>query len=137
MSSTLEASVFMGKNYSEYLHSIKNTGKNLTPNDEEVKVTIKAARRKLEVPMPAAMPCKIPIKSSGEAHRSIGKRKTKYVCRREHETKGRRSCTQMSSRSHLRKRREFYDSLQSCSQVYSDASNIKNNPDAKAAVNKE
>ena len=30
MSSTLEASVFMGNNYSEILHSIKNTGKNLT-----------------------------------------------------------------------------------------------------------
>ena len=30
MSSTLEASVFMGKNYSEILHSIKNTGKDLT-----------------------------------------------------------------------------------------------------------
>ena len=29
MSSTLEASVFMGKNYSENLHSIKNTGKYL------------------------------------------------------------------------------------------------------------
>ena len=30
MSSTLEASVFMKKNYSEYLHSMKNTGNNLT-----------------------------------------------------------------------------------------------------------
>ena len=30
MSSTLEASVFMGKNYSENLHSIKNTWENLT-----------------------------------------------------------------------------------------------------------
>ena len=30
--------------------------------------------------MPAAMLCKIPIKSSGETHRSIGKRKTKYAC---------------------------------------------------------
>ena len=30
MSSTLEASVFMGKNYSENLHSIKNTGNDLT-----------------------------------------------------------------------------------------------------------
>ena len=30
MSSTLEASVFMGKNYSEHLRSIKNTGNNLT-----------------------------------------------------------------------------------------------------------
>ena len=41
---------------------------------------MKAACRKLEVPMPAAMPCKIPIKSSGETHRNIGKRKTKYAC---------------------------------------------------------
>ena len=30
MSSTLEASVFMGKNHAENLHSIKNTGNNLT-----------------------------------------------------------------------------------------------------------
>ena len=30
MSSTLEASVFMGKNYSDNLHSIKNTGEILT-----------------------------------------------------------------------------------------------------------
>ena len=29
-SSTLEASIFMGKNYSDNLHSIKNTGENLT-----------------------------------------------------------------------------------------------------------
>ena len=26
------------------------------------------------------MPCKIPVKSSGETHRNIWKRKTKYVC---------------------------------------------------------
>ena len=30
MSSTLEASIFMRKNYLDNLHSIKNTGKNLT-----------------------------------------------------------------------------------------------------------
>ena len=41
---------------------------------------MKAVRGKLEVPMPAAMPCKIPIKSSGETHRNLGKRKTNYVC---------------------------------------------------------
>ena len=51
----------------------------IEPNDEKFKLTMKAARRKLEVPMPAAMPCKIPIKSSGETHRNIGKRKT-YAC---------------------------------------------------------
>ena len=32
MSSTLEASVFMGKNYSDNLHSIKNTSEELTLN---------------------------------------------------------------------------------------------------------
>ena len=30
VSSTVEASVFMGKNYSDNLHSVKNTGKDLT-----------------------------------------------------------------------------------------------------------
>ena len=41
---------------------------------------MKAARRKLEVPMPPALPCKIPIKSGGETHRKNGKRKTKCAC---------------------------------------------------------
>ena len=41
---------------------------------------MKAVRKKMEVPMPAAMPCKIPLKNSGETHRNIGKRKTKYAC---------------------------------------------------------
>ena len=50
------------------------------PNDEGFKLTVGAARTKLEVPMPAGMPCKIPIKSSGELHRNIWKRKTKYAC---------------------------------------------------------
>ena len=45
-------------------------------NDEEFELTMKAARRKLEVPMPAAMPCKIPRKSSGVTHHNIEKRKT-------------------------------------------------------------
>ena len=38
------------------------------------------ARRKLEIPMPAAMPCKTPINGRGETCRSIGKHKTKYAC---------------------------------------------------------
>ena len=38
----------------------------IEPNDEELKLTMNAARTKLEVPIPAAIPCKIPIKSSGE-----------------------------------------------------------------------
>ena len=56
-------------------------GKNfIKPDDEEFKLILTAARRKLEVPMPAAMPSKIPIKNSGETHGSSGKRKTKYAC---------------------------------------------------------
>ena len=45
----------------------------IEPNDEQFKHTMKAARRKLEIPMPAAMPFKIPIQNSGETHRNIGK----------------------------------------------------------------
>ena len=30
--------------------------------------------------MPVSMPCKIPIKSSGETHHNVGKHMTKYVC---------------------------------------------------------
>ena len=52
----------------------------IEPNDGEFKLTMKVALRKLEVPMPAAMPCKMLVKSSGETHTNIGKRKTKYAC---------------------------------------------------------
>ena len=34
----------------------------IEPDDEEFKRTMKNARRKLEIPMPAAMPCKTPNK---------------------------------------------------------------------------
>ena len=40
----------------------------------------KNARRKLEIPMPAAMPCKTPVNCRGETCRSVGKSKTKYAC---------------------------------------------------------
>ena len=38
------------------------------------------ARRKLEIPMPAAMPCKTPVNCRGETCSSIGKRETKFAC---------------------------------------------------------
>ena len=52
----------------------------IEPDDEEFKHTMKNARRKLEIPMPAAMPCKTSEKCSGETCSSIRKRKTKYAC---------------------------------------------------------
>ena len=53
----------------------------IEPNDEELKHTIKKnARRKSEIPMPAAMPCKTPMNSGGETCCGIGKSKTKHAC---------------------------------------------------------
>ena len=52
----------------------------IEPEDEEFKHTMKNARRKLEIPMPPAMPCKTPANGRRESCRSIGKHKTKYVC---------------------------------------------------------
>ena len=83
------------------------------PDDEEFKLTMKSARRKLEVPMPAAMPCKIPKKSSGETHHRIGKRKTKYACvvDADESTRPRvEGAGHTPSRSHHCKRDEFYGS---------------------------
>ena len=52
----------------------------IEPDDEEFKHTLKNARRKLEIPMPAAMPFKTLVNCRGETCRSIGKHKTKYAC---------------------------------------------------------
>ena len=52
----------------------------IEPSDEQFKHTMKNARRKLEVPMPAAMLCKTPVNCRGRPCRSIAKRKTKYAC---------------------------------------------------------
>ena len=38
----------------------------IDPKDEEFKDIMPNARRKFEIPMPAAMPCKTPINSSGK-----------------------------------------------------------------------
>ena len=44
----------------------------IEPHNEEFKLTMKAAHRKLEVPVPAAMPCKISIKCSGKSTPVLG-----------------------------------------------------------------
>ena len=52
----------------------------IDPDDEEFKDIMKNARRKLEIPMPAAIPCKTLLcRSSRETCRAIGGRKTK-IC---------------------------------------------------------
>ena len=51
----------------------------IEPEDEEFRHIIKNARRKLEIPMPPAMPYKTPVNCRGETCRSIGKSKTTYA----------------------------------------------------------
>ena len=52
----------------------------IDPEDEEFKETMKNDRKKLEIPMPAAMPCKTPLcRSSRETCRATGGH-TKYAC---------------------------------------------------------
>ena len=49
----------------------------IEPYDEEFKHSMKNARRKLEIPMPAAMPFHI---AAGQLAAMFGKHKTKYAC---------------------------------------------------------
>ena len=100
----------------------------IEPEDEDFKHTIKNARRKLEIPMPAAMQCKTPVNCRKETCRSIGRSKTKYACIVDaDETMRVRSegVPTMSRRSHLGKRNKFTEPSQLGTQVYSDASSIK------------
>ena len=49
--------------------------------DKEFNLTMKRARRNLEIPMPAAMPCETSLcRSSRETCSTIGEHKTKYAC---------------------------------------------------------
>ena len=50
------------------------------PDDQEFKDIVKNARRKMEVPMPAAMPCKTQRKMYRETCRVGKKCKTRYAC---------------------------------------------------------
>ena len=53
----------------------------IDPEDEEFKDIMKNARRRLEIPMPAAVPCKTSLcRSSRETCRAIGGHKTKHAC---------------------------------------------------------
>ena len=52
----------------------------IEPEDADFKNIMKNARRKLEIPLPAALPCHTPVNSGGETHCGIGKHKTKCAC---------------------------------------------------------
>ena len=48
----------------------------IDPDDEEFKRLMKNARRKLEIPIPPAMPCRLQM----EICCTVGEHKTKYAC---------------------------------------------------------
>ena len=52
----------------------------IDPEDEEFKDIMKYARRKLEIPMPAAIPCKLQREKYRETCRVEKDCKTKYAC---------------------------------------------------------
>ena len=52
----------------------------IDPDDAEFKETLKNARRKLDVPMPPGMPCKIRRRKYKETSRTPYAHKTKYAC---------------------------------------------------------
>ena len=53
----------------------------IDPEDEEFKDIMKNTRRKLEIPMPAAMPCKTSLcRCCRDTCRTVGGHKTKYAC---------------------------------------------------------
>ena len=100
-------------------------------------VTMKTARRKLEIPMPAAMPCKLPIKSSGETRRSIGKRKTKYACvvDADESTRPRlEGAVHKHHQDHITAKEMNSMSLYSLVHKFNPMPKAMNIPDAKAAV---
>ena len=47
---------------------------------EEFKRIMTNARRKLEIPMPAAMPCRLQLHKHRETCGTVGQHKTKYAC---------------------------------------------------------
>ena len=52
----------------------------IDPDDAEFKEIMKNARRKSEIPMPAAMPCKLQRGNYRETCRTVEEHRTKYAC---------------------------------------------------------
>ena len=52
----------------------------IEPDDEEIQHTMKNARRKLEIPTPAAMRCRLQLHQHRETCGTVGQHKTKYAC---------------------------------------------------------
>ena len=104
----------------------------IDPDDEEFKDIMKNARRKLEIPMPAAMPCKLQRDKYRETCRTVEEHKTKYkyACIVEADESMR---TRMEGSPHKNHEDriagqgiQFIEPLQFGAQIYSDASSNEN-----------
>ena len=88
----------------------------IDPDDKVLKETIKSARQKLELPMEAAMPCKLKTYQYRETCGGSDNRKSKHACTVEaHES------TEKRMKVTLLEGVPFVESLQSCAQVRSYA----------------
>ena len=91
------------------------------PDDEEVKRIMKNVRRKLKIPMPAGMPCRLQLHQHRRTCGTVGQHKTKYACIVEADESMRIRMEGSQSKNHKDaislKRGEVIDSLQSCAQL--------------------
>ena len=101
---------------------------------------MKNARRKLEILMPAAIPCKTRTNCRGETCRNLGKHKTKYDCIVDADESvriGLEGVVHKHLEDHINAKGINSPSRYNLvHKSYSDASSIEK-PDAKAAVEKE
>ena len=97
---------------------------------KKLKHEMENGRRKLEIPMPAAMPCKTPVNCRGRNLPQFWETQDQIClycrCRRIYENTIGKGTAKVSWRSHRCKRNRLTESLQFGTQVYSDASSIKN-----------
>ena len=89
------------------------------PADEEFKNILKNSRRKLEVPMPAAMPCKTQREKFRETCSVEKKCKTEYACIVEADESTRKRVEGSLHKYHEDHiaGKEFVESLRSCAQI--------------------
>ena len=89
--------------------------------DEEFKRVKENARRKLEIPMPAAMLCRLQLNQHRETCGKVGQHMTKYACTVEADESMRRRMEGSQSKNnedHTAGKNEFIESLQSCAQIF-------------------
>ena len=98
----------------------------IEPYGEEFKRMMKNACRKLEIPLPAAKPCRIQLHQHRESCCTVGHHKTKYACIVEADECMRIRMERSQSKNHKdhigRKRQEFIESQQPGAQIYSHVS---------------